>query len=201
MIKKKIGYLGGTFDPIHFGHLNLALEALEKAHFDEIWFCPTLLSPHKKETPPIEIIHRLKMVELATEEIPQFKVIENETQGELPPFTYETLLSLKNDPQNQDKTFTLLLSEDLIAGLEKWHKIDRLLDESPILIGHRTGFKPPKENDLNQEVLSRVQNKKLSIRTLEISSSNLRTRLKNKLYCAHLLPRKVLDYICQNELY
>ena len=201
MIKKKIGYLGGTFDPIHFGHLNLALETLEKAHLDEIWFCPTLLSPHKKETPPIEVAHRLKMVELAIEDIPEFKVIENEAHGDLPPFTYETLLNLKNDPKNQDKIFTLLLSEDLIEGLERWHKIDRLLDEFPFLIGHREGVKAPEIRGLNKEILSRIQNKKIPIRTLEISSRNLRARFKKKLYCAHLLPRKVLDYIYQNELY
>ncbi len=201
MIKKKIGYLGGTFDPIHFGHLNLALEALEKAHLDEIWFCPTLLSPHKEETPPIKIAHRLKMVKLATEDIPEFKVIENEAHGELPPFTYETLTNLKNDPQNQDKIFTLLLSEDLVEGLGRWHKVDRLLEEFPILIGHRIGCKSLKESDLDKNILTRIQNRKIPIRTLEISSSDLRARFKNKLYCAHLLPRKVLDYICQNELY
>jgi len=162
---------------------------------------PTLLSPHKKELPPIEITHRLEMVRLAIEGIPEFKVIENEAHGDIPHFTYETLSSLKKDPQNQDKIFTLLLSEDLIEGLHKWHEIDRLLDEFPLLIGQRVGVNLPEIKDLNEGLLGRVKNKKISIRTLEISSRNLRARFKKKLYCSHLLPRKVLDYICQNELY
>lgn len=201
MSKKKIGYLGGSFDPIHLGHLNLAIEAIERIELDEVWFCPTVQSPHKRGAPPIAIKHRLKMVELALQGNPKFKLIQNEALKEEAPYTYDTLLDLKQDPQNQDKIFYLLLSEDLLPSLHTWHKVEALLEEFPFFVGSRKYSKHLDTNALNKFILEKVKNKIEGIRTLEISSRNLRDRLKNKLYCAHLMPLKVLDYIYQNELY
>ncbi len=69
---KKIGLFGGTFDPIHFGHLNLAFELMEKEKLEQVWFIPTQVNPFKTQTPPISIDHRLFMVNLAIQKIPQF---------------------------------------------------------------------------------------------------------------------------------
>lgn len=200
MQKQKIGYLGGSFDPFHFGHLNLALEMLEKGGMDEIWICPTSLSPFKEHQPPIAAKHRLKMIELAIEGISGLKLIDQEAKSEKISYTYLTLNELKNDPQNQNKIFTLILAGDLLSGLDKWYKADQLLKEFSLLIGRRTD-QPLDINQIAPWVYSHIQDKILAIRVIEVSSKEVRHRLKNNLYCQHLLPAKMIDYIYKHRLY
>lgn len=199
MKSTKIGFLGGTFDPIHFGHLNFALEALEKRHLDQIWFCPTPLSPHKKGSPPIDIKHRAKMVSLAVEGEPRFKKIDTEEHSVQAPYTLDTLHTLKEEYPN--KEFTLLLSEDLLQNFHTWRGAEQIVEEFEIFIGIRPGFKSVEIDKLEWFMVNKVKKNLHPIRQLEISSSDIRYRLKNNLYCAHLLPLKVLDYISQHGLY
>ena len=79
---KKIGLYGGTFDPIHFGHINLAIELMEKRKLDEVWFIPTQVNPYKTHLKTTSFEHRVKMLDLALGMIPQFKV--NEIEKHLP---------------------------------------------------------------------------------------------------------------------
>lgn len=202
MTIKKIGYFGGTFDPIHFGHLNLAIEAFEKRELDEIWFCPTSQSPHKLNSPPISIHHRLQMARLALESCPKFKVLEEEASSlGQPHYTYNTLIKLQNDPNNQNKKFYLLLAEDLLFQIDTWYQAEALLDQFPLFVGSRKADTPPHLNKIKNPLILKALKEKVEIRTLEISSGEIRERLKNKLYCTHLMPLKVLDYIYENELY
>lgn len=200
--KKKIGFLGGTFDPIHHGHLSLALEVLEKRKLDEIWFCPTSISPFKLNNFPASINHRLNMVELAIKPFKQFKVIDIEANNNGPSFSYETLVKLnKKFPHF---SFSLILSDDHLATFNQWHEIKKILDEFELVLAKRslTTHTPQelnlfKENYLNRLVIDAI----IDVRTLEISSTMIRGRLKNKLHIDPFVPSIVLDYICKNKLY
>ncbi len=189
MSKKKIGVFGGSFDPIHFGHLNLALELLEIHRLDQVLFIPAYCSPFKRNKPPeAKPEDRVAMLELAIEKIPQFEIstIEIERQG--PSFTVETLRALHSEQAN----LHLLLSEDALPRFKEWKEASEILKLAPPLIGSRG--KVPPHSGLPRKCFTLT-------RIMEISSTDVRERLKNKLYCGHLVPAKTLDYIHKHRLY
>lgn len=194
--KEKVGFLGGSFDPIHFGHLNLAFELLEKAHLDKIFFCPAFLSPHKTFGPkPALAAKRLKMVHLALKGIEAFKVLDWEAKKAKISYTVETLEELvKKYPQNH---FYLLLAQDSLASFNTWKEYKKILKMATPLVGLRKGekFDPPK---LDEKLF---QHHLIETRQMDISSTEIRKRLKKGLYCGHLAPKQVLDYICRHHLY
>src|SRR5947209_6515465 len=106
-----IGIFGGTFDPVHNGHINLALEIQEAHQLDEVWFCPAQLSPHKLDQQPIEIAHRLNMLSLAIKNISGFRMLELEAHRPGPSYTIDTLLALiEREKENRhSKEFALIL--------------------------------------------------------------------------------------------
>lgn len=186
--KKKVGFYGGTFDPIHLGHLNLCIELQEKHGLDEVWLCPAFGSPFKNNAPPVaDAKHRLEMVKRAVETIPHFHVRREELDAQKICFTIDTIRLLKEKyPQN---TFFLLLGDDLLDTLHKWKESDTLLKLAKPLAGSRLREQPIDFKGLTKTNL------------FEISATDVRKRLKMRKYCGHLLPAKVLDYIKQNQLY
>ena len=163
-----IGFFGGSFDPIHFGHITLAVHILETHQLKEILFCPAFCSPFKSGSPPhASAEHRLAMLKLALDH-PQFKITTIELDRGGPSYTIDTLRAL------QIKGLRLILSNEAAAHLNKWKETEELLKLAPPLIG-------PRENG--------------------ISSTEIRARLKQKLYCGHLIPAKTLEYIKKNNIY
>ncbi len=186
--KKKIGFFGGTFDPIHFGHLNLAIQMLEKHQFDEILFCPAALSPYKRaESPKASGEHRLEMVALAIAPVKSFTLLDWEIKREGPSFTIDTIRALIE--RLPDAEFHLLLGEDAEEGLALWKESDALLRLAPPFLATRFSHSAEARPELTP------------IPLLEISSTDIRERLRVKKYCGHLVPAKVLDYITQHRLY
>jgi nicotinate-nucleotide adenylyltransferase len=166
---KKIGFFGGSFDPIHFGHLNLAIEMLEKHGLDEILFCPAFCSPFKIDRPPVASPeHRLEMLKLVLADVPQFRLSSLEIERRITSYTIETLKKL---PFAQ---YRLLLTRESAESFSKWRDPQEIERLAPLLIGERT---------------------------LPISSTEVRERLKKKLYCGHLVPEKALYYIGKHCLY
>lgn len=201
---KKIGFFGGTFDPVHFGHINVVIEAKERLALDEVWFCPTSISPHKEDTPPIEAHHRFEMLRLALENIPFCKVIDDELNEKKPPFTFETLKKCAQKYGLLTQNFTLILSQDLLPRLGQWYKANELIEQYTLFIAQRAQFELHSEKTipgLSKENFEKVIKSQEPVRLLEISSQNVRQRLKKKLYCGHLCPLKVIDYIYQFNLY
>lgn len=193
---KKIGLYGGTFNPIHFGHLNLAFELMEKGGLDEVWWIPTNRSP-LRSAPLVEATLRLKMVELAINEIPQFKVLKNEITKPPPSYTIDTVTEIVQ--AYSDHQFFLLLGEDSLKHLMAWKEPLRLVQQIPLLIGGRGG-----EDTLPSfphEIHAAIENGLLKTSLFDISATTIRERLKNKLFTGHLIPAKVLDFICVNQLY
>jgi nicotinate-nucleotide adenylyltransferase len=189
----KFGFFGGSFDPIHFGHLNLAIRLAEIHQLDRVFFSPASLSPDKKETPPgATAQQRLAMVELAIQSLPHFVLWEGELRNEGLSYTIDALLQLQQThPHDQ---FHLLLGEDLLSRLFEWKESDRLLEIAPPLIGTRSLSQSYVLNESIRKGLTQVP-------LLDITSTEIRERIKKRLNCQCLVPANVLDYINANKLY
>jgi nicotinate-nucleotide adenylyltransferase len=165
---KKVGFLGGSFDPIHFGHISLAIELLEQHRLDEVLFCPAFCSPFKQQKPPVASPDdRLAMLKLALDH-PQFKITTLEIDRGGASYTIDTIRALEG------MKIRLLLSDESAKELHQWKDTQELMRLAPPLIGARAR---------------------------EISSTEIRERLKKKLYCGHLVPAKALQYIQKKNLY
>ncbi|MBI5272449.1 MAG: nicotinate (nicotinamide) nucleotide adenylyltransferase [Chlamydiia bacterium] len=207
---RKIGFFGGSFDPIHFGHIYLALQLAEKHHLDEVLFCPAFCSPFKKGEPPRCNAHdRLKMLRLALKEVPHTRAISHEIDRGGISYTIDTLRALQQEQKGQ-ALFHLLLSEETAEHLDQWKDFSDLMRIASPLVGmrpssHFTFFDAL--THLTVKLLSAfgmTQQRLLSLtptKVLEISSTEIRDRLRRNLYCGHLVPAQTLAFIRHKQLY
>ena len=198
----KIGFFGGSFDPIHFGHLQLAKELMEAKDLDKVWFCPALISPHKLDQIPVPVEHRLKMVRLAIEGCPAFEVIDAESQRKGPSYTIDTLRYLVEKEKKEDNQLFLILSEEAVPGFFHWKNPEEIIKLAPLLIGTRSG--PIDYRQLpkgREEIKQSIESGWVPTTPNPFSSTEIRKRLRKGEDCRGLLPKKVLDYIHQNNLY
>jgi len=203
MKKQRIGLLGGTFDPLHFGHIHLGIEMQETHVLDTIIVCPAASSPLKTtRTPQASNEQRLQMAQLAALDIPGWRVIDWEVKRSGASYTIDTVRALRAEAEkNKEKIeLFLLLGEDALGQFDKWKEVEELVRLAPPLIGvrgQREGLPagiPPSLEEICQKGRTRT-------RVFEISSTLVRDRLKRKLYCGHLVPPKILDFIYQHQLY
>lgn len=193
---RKIGLLGGTFDPIHNGHLNLAIEMLEKEHLDEVWFIPAAKNPLKQDE-AISPAHRFQMLQLAIADIPFFKAFDLEINKRVPSFTIDTLKELKG--MYRDEIFYLILGQDAFSNFYQWKDPKGILATVSLLIGCRNEecLQPWGDEEIKQALTASLR----QIKLMDISATAVRERLKKDLYIGHLVPGKVVDYIYENSLY
>ena len=192
----KIGFFGGSFDPIHIAHINLALQIKEKYLLDKVIFCPANISPFKVNFPPVVGgSDRYKMVSLAIEGIEDFLITDFEIKKKSPSYTINTLKHLINE--HSSAKFFLILYKDLICEFNKWKDFRELLKISKILVAVDEGDKNEKINKNLIDFIPQV----CSIKKIDINSTFIRDRIKKNLYCGHILHPKVLDYIYKHRLY
>lgn len=186
----KIGLLGGTFDPPHYGHLIMAEEAREQAGLDEVWFLPTYLPPHKKRQ-VTEAEHRIEMVNRAIRENPYFKlnVIEHERKGRS--YTIDTILALKAIHPEHD--FFFVVGGDMVEDLPNWYRIDELKTLISFIGISRTGFHHEWHKGFNVV--------EIDMPAIDLSSTLIRERLRSKRSCRYFLPDSVRSYIEETGLY
>jgi nicotinate-nucleotide adenylyltransferase len=196
----KRGFFGGSFDPIHNGHLHLALELFERHQLDEVFFCPTSQSPHKKNTPPqASKDHRRAMVTAAISPFPQFTLLDYELQKPASCYTIETMRTLKEeDPKVQ---YFLLLGEDAALSLPTWKEALELIKLAPPLVGSREKELLSELKGADAALIKMLKKGWTSIPRLEISSTWVRSRVNKGEYAGHLVPGKVWDYIQTQQLY
>lgn len=197
---RKIGFFGGGFDPIHFGHLHLAIQLKEIYQLDEVLLCPAYCSPLKKKSPPkASPKDRLSMCQEIVEEIPGFSATSVEIDKESS-YTVDTIGELKKDSQYQDADFYLMLSDDVLFHITKWKDALTLLSMTYPLIGRRVTPSRAFEQ-LPKKYALLLERGMTKTAVMEISSTSIRERLSQQLYCGHLVPKKVLDYITTHQLY
>lgn len=199
-----IGIYGGTFDPIHFGHLNLAIQLAEIHKLDEIWFCPVQINPHKAHQKSTPFKNRFEMLELALKDVPKCIITDIESKLPSPSYTIDTLNALQAEEMGKShpRQFCLLMGDDAIPGFFKWHRPEEIVKRVKIFIGRRSPLPVDLDSFTGNDEISKALREGLTeTRLVEISGTEIRERLRAGEYCGHLVPEKVLDYICKNRLY
>jgi nicotinate-nucleotide adenylyltransferase len=190
-----IGILGGSFDPIHFGHIHLALEMIEKRGLTKVLFCPAKQNPLKKLAPLASVEERFKMVEIALEDVPHCVLFKEEALREGPSYAYKTVELL----HEKERELAYILTDETLLSFPNWKYPEKILEKAFLLVGSRISHnKIPLKDKFLEEAVQKGWTETLR---LDISSSLIRERLKNHLYCTHLLPQKVIDFIFENKLY
>lgn len=214
-----IGILGGSFDPIHFGHLRMAQELADTLSLAEVRFIPTASPPHrpKSQTPATD---RLAMVELAIQGNTLFctddREIRRHVEQRIPSYTIDTLLSLQQELGN-DQTLCLLLGGDAFLGLPTWHRWQELLNHCHIVVAHRPHAALHSENfsqplkalwdKSGTACVQDIQDRKSGclmlqpITALDISATRIREDLKQGKSPRYLMPDAIINYIRTKKLY
>lgn len=187
----RIGILGGTFNPIHIGHLILAEEAFWKLKLNKVVFVPSYLPPHKEETDVIDARHRFNMVSLAIEGNEHFEASTIEIDAKGRSYSVETL-KLFRQKLGPDSEIFFITGSDSLKELFSWRKIDEIFNLSRFIVAQRPGY-PIEELPKNVQAVT--------ITGVEISSSEIRKRIKDKRSIRYLVPDGVRMYIEKNKLY
>ncbi len=187
----RIGILGGTFNPIHIGHLILAEEALWKLKLDKVIFVPAYLPPHKSEEEILEAEHRCRMVLLAVEGNPKFEVSRIEVDSKQKSYSIDTLKAFLKQYGHKAEFF-FITGSDSLKELVSWKQIDEIYKLSRFIVAKRPGFPI---GEIPNEIQAVV------ITEMEVSASEIRRRLKEHKSIRYLVPDKVREYIEKNKLY
>lgn len=209
-----IGILGGTFNPIHHGHLRMAQELGEALNLDEVRFIPSANPPHKT-VPTVSAEHRMQMVQLAIEPNPLFKLDDRELARNGASYTIDTLISLRNE-LGQDVALSLMMGSDAFTKLHTWHRWQELLHFCHLVLVQRPSNMPKepldkvletllhdhyteKSEDLSTKSAGYIHMQ--SITALDISSTAIRSAFQKKLSAQYLMPEAVINYIQLHQLY
>jgi nicotinate-nucleotide adenylyltransferase len=206
-----IGIFGGTFDPIHYGHLRSAFELLQALELDHVRFVPSADPPHRGATfAPAEL--RYRMVEVAVEGQPGFVVDNCEFRREGPSYTIDTLAAMRAEHGN--RSLCLIIGMDAYLGLTSWHRWDEILDIAHIIVAHRPGWKMPDTGelgelravrgtqdgaDLHDSPAGRIYTH--AVTQLEIASTEIRELIAAGRDPRFLMPDSVRDVILENGCY
>lgn len=198
---KKIGILGGSFDPIHNGHLAIAKAAYEDYQLDEVWFIPAGHSPNKEESQMTSADFRAKMVALAIKPYPFFKLSKIEIESKETSFTYLTLTKLKR--LYPDATFYFIMGADSLDYFEEWKHPEIICDKAVILTAVRDHWDLENVSEkirfLQQTFHAKIY--PLSCKRFDAASSDIRHQLQNGKSSIGELPDTVIEFIKENHLY
>jgi len=203
-----IGIFGGTFDPIHYGHLRPANEARERLGLAEVRLVPAR-EPPLRAKPVASAAHRLAMVKLAIQEFPGFRCDERELRREGPSYTVATLDALHDELPGS--SLCLLIGSDQFLNFERWHRWQDILGLAHVAVLHRPGSQPDiipgwarsrvaqRPSELAEVPAGRVAI--LTVRPQDISATRIREALGRGESVAGLVPEAVLAYILSQQLY
>lgn len=199
---KKIGLIGGTFDPIHFGHLILAEQARVEAGLSQVIFMPAKTSPYKICKKCAEEDHRYKMVVLATQSNPNFTVSDMELKGPLISYTIDTLRACQGQ-LGPDYQLYFICGTDAFIGMEGWKNKESLLRDFPLIVGARPRYRDKARDEMIVKVEREYDAKvhKVHMPKIDISSTDIKDRIVNKRSARYMLPESVIDYIDEKGLY
>ncbi|MCX7423518.1 MAG: nicotinate-nucleotide adenylyltransferase [Planctomycetia bacterium] len=199
--RRRIGIYGGSFDPIHLGHLLLAETCREVCALDEVWFLPCANPPHK----PVGSLSagqlRVEMIELAIAGNPWFKVCRIELDRSGPSFTVETLRQLTL--QHPTAEFCFLMGADSLADLPQWREPRTILELAEVIAVNR-GHQTPLSVDLLENQLGSLARDRVSLvamPAIDVSATDLRERVRSNRSTRFRIPRAVEVYITQHGLY
>jgi len=193
---KKIGLLGGTFDPIHNGHLIIAEYLRDELLLDEIWFIPTKIHALKENEGISYPEIRNDMLELAISPNKNFKCVDIELTRPGVSYTIDTLELLLENYQRLNPKFYFFIGMDNVNELPRWKDPEMIMAKSQLVAFGRPGFTPSNEV---KNLLPQIQF--IDVPLLEISSTQIRKRVAEGKSIRYLVPDSVLQYIKENQLY
>lgn len=209
----RIGILGGTFDPIHLGHINPALEVKQQLNLDQIWLMPNHIPPHKKTT-VVSSHHRLEMVKLVCLQYPEFELCDIEIKRDTPSYSVTTLSLLTE--LYPDEEFFFIMGMDSFVQLPLWYQWKSLFNLCHIALCQRPGWTIDTHSEMTKELLFRQANTDyltsnshskhgrifcINSQLVDISSTEVRQRLAQNIDISTALPQTTIDYIRQHQLY
>lgn len=206
-----IGLFGGTFDPIHFGHLRCALEIAEQLQLQEVRMLPCGLPPHR-DAPQASPAQRRRAVELALQGQSLLRLDSRELERPGPSYMVDTLRSVRAEVGTQG--VCLILGQDAFNGLARWHQWEQILALAHLVVISRPGVEPPTAGPIAALVAQQAVESVAALRArpagailfcsvtaLEISASAIRAQLANGRSPQYLLPDAVLEYLVQEAVY
>ena len=214
-LSEPLGLFGGTFDPVHFGHLRLAEESISHLGLAGVRWIPAGQPPHRG-VPQVTAAQRLAMVLRSTAGNAHFSVDASEVEAAAPSYTVNTLERLRAE-LGKEQSLVLLVGADAFAGLASWHRWRDIFALTHIAVSHRPGF-PVAVSSLPEALASEFNDRLLTTTSalkdapagrittfamtqLAISATQIRKLLANGLSARYLLPDSVLDYIQHHQLY
>jgi nicotinate-nucleotide adenylyltransferase len=197
---RRIGVLGGTFDPPHIGHLWLGTLAADALDLDRVLFMPAAQPPHKGDRLISRTTDRLLMTRLAIQRDPAFELSGLELERPGPSYTIDSVTELKR--LHPDAELFLVMAADSLAQIDTWREPDRLLDEVEWIVGPRPGSELPDPSALDERFGDRAGRiHALQGPALDVSSSEIRRRVAAGHTIRYLVPRDVEEMIIDRELY
>lgn len=210
-MRKKIGIFGGTFDPIHIGHLRLALELKQQLKLDEMRLLPCHKPPHR-DAPKATSIQRREMLRIALQSCSELQLDERELLRDKPSYTYDTLLELRAELGDQ-VSLMLCMGEDSFAGISNWYCWRELIRLAHIIVIARSGWNLPQSGDV-AKFLQTYQSDVTSLndkaagsivlqapRLLPISATEIRKQIHANESAQFLVPDGVWQFIREQNLY
>ncbi len=206
----RIGILGGTFDPIHFGHIRPALEVRDKLNLDRVWLMPNHIPPHKAST-CVSTEQRLEMVQLVCDQYDEFDLCDIEAKRDTPSYLVTTLKQLRGEHPNDE--FYFIMGMDSLVSLPTWYEWRSIFTLCHIVVSQRHGWCLNPDSAVYEEYEHRLtptnqippQSTGLII-PIEIapqpySSTEIRHQLFNGIIPENALPSKIIKFIQHNSLY
>lgn len=206
-IKRLIGINGGTFDPIHFGHLRPALEVMNALHLEEVRFVPAYQPVHRG-APEVSAQQRCEMIRLAIQTQPKFKLDTIEIDMGGPSYMANTLAEFKQ--RDPDAALVLMMGTDAFAKFDTWHDWQGILKLANIVVMHRPGEPVPRDGKMGEifdrhwvAELTQASGQIVDLATtqLDLSATALRQYLNAGDSVDFLMPQSVAEYIYQHKLY
>jgi len=195
----RIGILGGTFDPPHFGHLRMAEAALTQLHLDQVLFAPVGVQPLKQEERSSTPEHRARMVELAIADDPHFALSRVDLDRPGPHYTADLLAIIQQ--QYPEAELWFIMGEDSLSDLLRWRDPDRIIQLARLAVLHRPGYQPDWPT-LDRELPDlRARLDWIERAAIDISATDLRQRVQQGLPITTFVPARVIDYLVAQHLY
>jgi len=191
-VAERLGVLGGTFDPVHSGHVLLAQAVLERLPLDRVLFVPAADPPHKRSL-VASAAHRFEMVRLALEDLDGMAASRAELDRDGPSYTVETLRHFRS--HYADSELYLIIGADNIADLPTWHDPEGILELATVVSGSRDEQALPQDAKFGSRIL------RVPTPTYDISSTDIRQRLLQGLPVRYLVPEAVERYLATHGLY
>lgn len=187
--RKRVGLLGGTFDPPHLGHLVVADQVGSQLDLDQIWFLPAFIPPHKEKRQIQSSVHRKNMILHAIKDNPFLKLDETELKRQGTSYTYDSIVALKEN--NPDTDFYFIIGGDMAESLSEWHRIEELVRLIQFVAVKRSGSSGKSDYPVIW----------VDCPIIEISSTMIRKKISQGCSVRYLVPEKTLEYIEQMGLY